>query len=162
LAGLYGIARQQMFDIKFNEEKFTVNLYRESLPLLIDHYNELATHNVELDPDVLLYLQLTDLGIFKVYTARLDSKLIGYNAFFVKPHIHYKGELLAQNDIIFLDYAYRGTKLGKQLILYTREELKKLGATLECYHVKEKLNFGPLLEHLGSELTDHLYVWRLN
>lgn len=109
-------------------------------PLLALHYDELCMHKevMELAPDWDRYYALENANRLLAFTARDDGRLVGYSVFFVDVHIHYKGNLTAVNDVIFLHKDYRsGTRGGTQLIDYSERSLKQLGGTVKCiWHIK--------------------------
>lgn len=151
-----------MSNLTYQEETFSPQLYKEIIPLLIQHYLELTPFDdIELSPDLDTYIQLSKMGIFVVYTARDGDKLVGYNAFFVKPHIHYRKEILAQNDVIFLGKEYRNFRSASRFIDYSADKLRERGASIESYHIKDQLNWGAILKRKGSKLLDHIWVRKL-
>lgn len=142
--------------MKFNLEKVR-DIIEEIEPLLHKHYEEIAHFKtIPLDPDYDQYLQLEELGVIRLFTARTDDGLlVGYAVFFVRANLHYKSSLQAAQDIIFIDPAHRGT--GAKFILWCDEQLKAEGVQAVYHHVKKAHNFGPMLERFGYELVDLIY-----
>lgn len=134
----------------------------ESKPLLQKHWDEISHYkDIPLDPDYDQYLKLEELGITRMFSARTkEGMLVGYALFLIRPHIHYKTCIMAYQDIIFIDPSRRG--IGMFFIQFCDEELKKEGINVVSQHVKNKFNFGPMLEKIGYELMDLIYVRRLN
>lgn len=131
--------------------------------LLQSHWAEVARdHDIPLEPDYEIYRLMEDKGSLRMYTAREieGGKLIGYNCFFVQPHLHYKSSIQASQDIIFIDKERRG--FGRRFINWCDEQLADEGVQKVMHHVKAKHNFGPLLESLGYELADLIYAKRLD
>lgn len=105
--------------------------------LLRAHWEEVA-HNREsipLDPDWSGYLEDERSGRFIAWSARKDGKLIGYNAFYVMKHRHYRSTSFAVNDVIFLAKHARGAA-GVALVIEVEKELKAMNVAKAFYHAK--------------------------
>lgn len=133
----------------------------EMAPLAEKHWNEVAHYkDIPLSPNVEQYLKLEELGLLRVYTARDGDRLVGYLVFFINYHMHYMSSLQANQDVFFVDPEYRG--FGSQFLMWCHEQLKKEGVQVVSQHIKAKHNFGPMLERLGYELVDLIYLKRLD
>lgn len=145
--------------------------------LIQEHYEELCAHRdiIKLAPDWTRYKALEDACKLLVYTVRDGGILVGYSVWFVDVHIHYSGQLFANNDIIFLSKSHRNVttwwtvtcstvkrwfgcapsnSTGKQLIAYSEAQLKLIGVTKAIWHIKFKLNWSPILFRRGYERED--------
>lgn len=149
--------------MKFQLETLTPEFIDEAFPLLVDHYNEIAHYkDIELAPDVEMYLKAQEHNKIRVYTVRDDEgKLKGYNIFFLGINMHYKKSLQAKQDIVFLDKAFRGQGIGLKFFVWCDEQLKAEGVDVVYHHLKAAHNFGPMLEKIGYELQDLIYSKRL-
>jgi GNAT superfamily N-acetyltransferase len=98
----------------------------------------------------------------RVYTARDDGRLVGYNAFFMRPSIHYRGSLQASNDVIFLLPEYRKGGVGRGLIEYGDACLRNEGCQVVMHHVKVNHDWTPLLARMGYEKQDIICSKRLD
>jgi len=145
----------------FNREIATPELFRELMPLLEKHYEEIAHHkDVPLDPDWQQYEKLEQINALRVFTARdADGRLVGYAVYFVRHNIHYRSSLQALQDILFIDPAVRG--FGAKFILWCDKQLAAEGVHITYHHVKAAHNFGPMLERLGYNLVDLIFTKRL-
>jgi len=119
--------------------------------LLKMHYQELTLNkeHVMLAPDWERYADLEKQGNLIIFTARDEGRLVGYSAFFINSHIHYKNNLFAINDVLFLHPDYRNNSCGARLIKYSDQELSKLGKVKILWHVKVSRDFRPILHRLG-------------
>jgi hypothetical protein len=124
---------------------------QEAQPLLERHYEELTKHKevVKLDPQWDQYASLERLERFVVFTARDEGNLVGYNAFFVQPHMHYAGLLVAQNDVFWLCEEVRRGTTALRFLRYSEDALKKMDVRKIVYHCKSSNNFAPILYRLG-------------
>lgn len=141
--------------IKFNTEK--VLYIKEELKSLLDkHYEELTLDKdvVKLDPIWSLYGELEEKNQFFLFTVRDEDVLVGYSAFFMKPHIHYKDLMVATNDVIFLKKEYRLGITGIKLLKYSEQKIKELGAKKITWHVKYLNDFRPILHRMGYSDED--------
>jgi GNAT superfamily N-acetyltransferase len=147
-------AREQISDV-VNEIK----------PLLEAHYHEIAHYpDIALKPDYQRYVQAEGTGILRIFTARVDGALIGYGIYFVHPSMQYSDSLQAQQHLLFVHPDYRKGSVGRRLIHFGDEQLRAEGVQVVIQHTKARadLNLGPLLERMGYELMDHIYVKRLD
>lgn len=146
--------------ISFQSESL-IDLQEEISPLLVKHFTEISHYpDILLNPDWDRYFALENGGLFKVFTAREEGVLIGYNAFFLNTNAHYKDSKQASQDVIFIDPSRRG--FGKLFIQWCDEQLKEMGIQVVYHHLKAKKNFGPMLETIGYELVDLIYAKRLD
>jgi hypothetical protein len=138
--------------IKFQCEP-VLQVKPEMEPMLEDHYQELTLHKdkIKLAPDWELYDKMEKTKNFYLLTARLEEQnnmLVGYSAWFVKTHIHYKETIVAANDVLFLHKDFRQGMLGIKLIKYSEQEMKKYAHKI-TWHVKGEPDFRPILHRMG-------------
>lgn len=147
--------------IQFAKESIK-DCYEESLPLLKEHWEEIAHFkDIPLEPDLENYLLAENNGMVRVFTARdEEKKLVGYAVYFVRKNMHYKSSLQAVQDILFITKSKRG--MGGRFILWCDEQLKNEGVQATYHHVKQAHNFGPLLERFGYQMVDLIYSRRLD
>ena len=119
--------------------------------LLAMHYDEIAAdkHLIKLDPDWGKYESLERDDSLRIFTARHEGKLIGYSVFFLAWHPHYKSNLFAQNDILYLHPDHRKGRDGIRLIHYSEEQLKKDRVDKIMWHVKVKNDWRKILARMG-------------
>ncbi len=140
-------------------------VFDEIKPLLRDHFQEIAHYpDIPLNPAYSQYFAAELHGQLRIFTARVQGKLVGYAIYFVRPSLHYQDSLQAQQDVLYLAPEYRRGKIGTELIEYADYELRCEGVQVVIQHVKAKkeLNFGPLLKRIGYELMDELWTRRLD
>lgn len=153
-------------DAVYATESLSDALWTEIQPLLLEHYHEIAHYrDIPLSPSREMYQRCFDNGGLRIFTARADGKLIGYLAVFVSVNMHYQTILSAAQDVLYVDPAYRGSRVGVRMIRHAHERLADEGVTILFQHVKAKegLNVGPLLtRYLGYELVDQIFAVRLD
>jgi hypothetical protein len=122
-------------------------------PLFRLHYEELTfgKGSIKLAPDIGRYHALERDGGLAIYTARDDGALIGYAAWFLVHHLHYRHNLYAINDLFYVDPARRSdTWLGFRFLRYIDRQLSgdpHIDAIK--WHVKVHKEFGSMLRRLG-------------
>jgi hypothetical protein len=123
----------------------------EAQVLLEQHYQELTLHKeyIKLSVDWDKYYKLESAGGFVLITARDKGKLIGYSAFFISNHIHYKNTKIAMNDVLFLHKDYRKGSAGIKLIKESEKIMKELNVSKIIWHVKLSNDFTPILKRMG-------------
>jgi GNAT superfamily N-acetyltransferase len=139
-------------------EPLSDKLIGEVQPLIELHYEELTLHKqvVKLDPDWNRYKSLADQKMITIITARDKGILIGYSLFFVSSHIHYKNNVMANNDVLYLHPEYRQGRTGLKLIRKCEQVLQELGVDKIIWHVKYAKDFRQILYRLGYEDEDAL------
>lgn len=149
--------------ISFGAEKLST-LWEEVFPLLVEHYKEVSKYqDIRLDPDISAYTALEEAGALAVYTARKqDGTLLGYAAYIIRVNMHYQSSLQAMQDVIFLTKEARKGMAGYKLIKYADQRLQELGVQIVYHHVKNKLDFGPVLARLGYEPVEQIWARRLD
>lgn len=149
-------------EVVFAKEPLTDALWDEALPLLFDHWKEVAHyHDIKLNPDRDSYNVNQQVGLLRCFTARQEGRLVGYSLFFVRPHLHYADTIFAYQDVIYVDPKARGST-GYRFICYCDAQLKAEGVNVVTQHIKAAHNFGKMLERQGYELMDLIYTKRLD
>lgn len=146
--------------MNYSQESYA-SIIGEIKPLLEEHYQEIATYkDIPLEPDWDMYQKLEEMSILNIFSARLeDNTLVGYAIYLVRPHIHYKSCVIAQQDILFITKEHRGQ--GMIFIMWCDEQLRKMGVNMTIQHMKASHNFGKMLERIGYDLMDLIYTRRL-
>lgn len=142
----------------FSEEPYSDILIGEMIPLWVRHHAETVQYvNIPLEPNTIAYQQAAKAGIVRIFTARIDGKLIGYQVFFVMPHLHSRHSLQATQDIIFIDREYRKGLTGYKFIKFCSDKLISDGVQVIYQHISAHHDFGPVLKRMGYELVDLVY-----
>jgi hypothetical protein len=148
--------------IDFKREPYSDSLIKEMKPLWEEHYEELALHkDFPLSPNLGIYQKCSEIGVLRLFTAREDKKLVGYQIFFVHPHSHFSGAIAAIQDLLFISSPMRRGLIGYQFLKWCDQELTDDGVNLVYQHVKKTHNYGPLLQRLGYAEHDIVYSRRL-
>lgn len=144
---------------KYARESYGM-VVKEIKPLLKKHWQEIARFkDIALDPNWEGYFGADRAGALRIYTARTDiGTLIGYGIFF-KGHLHYKGSFISTQDIFFVLPEHRGI-VGARLLQFCDAQLKAEGAQAVYQHVKKAHDFGPMLQRMGYEPVETVWVRR--
>jgi GNAT superfamily N-acetyltransferase len=130
----------------------------EFMRVLPGHYDELCvTKEFPFDPDWDAYDRMAAAGYLRTITVRNDSELIGYIAFFIQPHLHYKSCKVAYEDVYYLKPEYRKGRIGIKMFQYAESALKRIGVNRIIVHTKIHLDNSRLLEYLGYSWTDKVF-----
>ena len=99
--------------IQFALER-TADIKDEVKPLIEKHWQQVALNKdiVKLAPDWKQYSLLELAGMMRVYTARKDSKLVGYFAVIINKHLHYKNDTFAVCDVLYVDPEHKRVAQG--------------------------------------------------
>ncbi|MDB4893134.1 MAG: hypothetical protein JWL61_4989 [Gemmatimonadetes bacterium] len=159
-----------MVSVAFAREAVSADLLTEALPLLTEHWKEIATHaDIPLAVDTRTYIAAGEAGVVRLFTARLPDalyegkgSLVGYACFFVKPHMHYAGSVQAVQDVLYLHPAVRGGT-GAEFISWCDEQLRSEGVQVVHHHAKQAHpQLGKALERLGYQAVETVYSRRLD
>jgi hypothetical protein len=87
--------------------------------------------------------------------------LVGYIAFFVQPHLHYRHTLYAVEDAMMLSEAYRNGLHGYLMIAGAVDALRKLGVK-RCYcNEPPSSGIGRIYRRLGFNHAGNIWVCTL-
>ena len=152
-----------MQDINYSRE-YLSNVLAAAYPILEKQKNELAPYDdLTLKPDISGYITLEENGGLRIYTVRIDDKLVGYSVFILCHNMHYKYLKQAVNDIFYIDKQARGDGLGRMLIQYSEDQLKQEDINIIIYHVKEANPYlGEIAEAEGYPKLESIYQKRLS
>ena len=142
--------------IRFEVIKDIDSIRSEIEVLLEEHYAELTLDKdvMKLAPDWDKYNQLNNDGKLSVVAAYDDAEMVGYSVFFLNEHIHYKNNIIANNDVLFLKATYRLGMTGVKLIKYSEMILQNLGVSKVIWHIKQARDFRKLLHRMGYQDED--------
>jgi|SRR5271165_2514951 len=120
----------------------------EAGELLIRHKEEMATYDFPLAPDWDLYEKAEAIGLFRIYAARLEGKMVGYATFFVRKHLHYAATASwAFSDLVWLHPKLRGWGIGRQMAEFWEKDLREYGVAV--IHVDTKAAHQRLIHMLA-------------
>lgn len=141
------------------QQEFLVTARPDAQKLLEDHWEEIALNKgkIALNPDWEAYEALELSGKLKIFTARVNDRMIGYFVVLVGPNLHYKDHIFAVNDILYLDKNYRRGRTGIKLIKFAEQCLKEDGVSVLNINTKTHKPFDSLMEYLGFNLIERVY-----
>lgn len=157
-----------MVSVAFAREPISADLLTEALPLLTEHWREIATHaDIPLDVDTSAYLAAGEAGVVRLFTVRGERggvwrDLMGYALFFVRAHLHYTSSSQAVQDVVYLHPSIRGGT-GMDFLAYCDEQLRAEGVQVVHHHAKlAHPQLGKALERLGYQAVETVYSRRLD
>lgn len=130
--------------------------------MLNDHYQENAVHRDLLtrpDPDWAEYIALQNTGNLLLVVARDKEslELVGYSILIFRRHLHFKGVIIALDDLHYLKPDYRGVGNGTAMLAYAESVAKERGAEIFNLRHKAAQDHGSIFRDMGYQLTD--IVW---
>jgi hypothetical protein len=132
----------------------------EAKELFEKHYHEIAerTDVIKLDPDYAKYDDLANKNMLEVHTIRNDGKLVGYSLWFISQHIHYKNSLTVNSDILFISPEFRQGITGVKFIKWSTEKIKERNPQRIMFHVKDAVDYSPILKRMGAKHFESIYT----
>jgi len=135
--------------------------YKEALPLMEAHLRESDTsENHPLKLNINLLTELERQGMFRVMTARVNGKLVGYITWTITPDAESEGILIADQGAWYCDPEQA---LGRKLLDRSLKELKAAGIhSVHLHHPPsgrgQKL--GSLFKRIGAKPNQTRYsLW---
>lgn len=144
--------------IEYGVEKIQ-NAQHELGVLFDEHYdiNCPMPDKLKAEPDWERWFQLQDMDMFRLFTARKNSRLIGYIFLFIAPSFQYKTHLFAVVDMIYVRKQNRASGAGYYLLKYAEDYIKQLGVSVMGISTTVDAPFDKLLNRLGYELRERSY-----
>lgn len=150
--------------ITYAQEDFA-NYMLDAVPLWTEHFKEVALESMATKrpfaPDIRRYLALEESGNLAVFTAREDSKLVGYAVFIVNSPMHYKKTIYATNDALYIAPSARKGSVGIKFMKWCEQQLVMVSQNriqIVQWRTKADHNFGKVLEALGYAQDDIVYT----
>lgn len=144
-------------DYKFDLESAT-QVIEESYELWQEHHDELVGHNVKFLPDLQKYRNVEKAGLLRVFTIRLDGKLLGYSVYMVAHHHHRIQVIQAENTLFFITKNHRLGWLASKFIKYCEQHLFNHGIHQITMRTKVQASFGVLLKRLKYKEEEVVYI----
>ncbi len=144
--------------LRIQEEPFS-KWCREAVPLFEDHWREVGVDRdkIMLSIDFERLFLLERSRALSGFTARVDTRLIGYALFLCSRHLHYKEALYAYADVIYVAPEHRkSTGAGLGLIRFAERTLRGQGVAKIVYHIKLDHDFMPVMQKLGYEERERM------
>jgi hypothetical protein len=116
------------------------------------HWREagLMKDAMPLDIDVERYKLLDKTGAFKVFAMMFGGEPVGYAAYFVSPHLHYKSTVWAVSDTFYIAPEHRTLFTAIGLFRFVEQCLREDGA--EMMHTTTETSIpgaAKVLKYLG-------------
>lgn len=130
------------------------------MPLTQAHYEEvgLFVGSDKFELSIEPYLKVEQL--LRVFTMRVDGKLVGYCVFLVVPHSYYPSTIWAKQECLYVHPKHRGRRAAKFLI-WCDEKLRKDGVDVVYRGVNVKNDYSAILERMGYESIERCYMRKL-
>ena len=143
-----------------------ISIQREEYKDVIDYLNSLSTtmtretdlgHSYTPDVDHDQFLDLEDLGLLYVITARKDGEIVGFHISTIQNDIFYKTKKTAFVLFYYLDKKYRGNGNGLKLFEFADNEFKNIGVQRALMSRKVHINNEKLFTKLSYNLIESNY-----
>jgi hypothetical protein len=108
---------------------------------------------VPLEVDWDHYRQIERVGTYRIISARLGLRLVGYNSFFINRHSRHRGQTFAMNDVLYLTPDQRRGGAGVRFLRESDRMLKEAGAIKCQYGIKEHVRLGASRGTVGDLLA---------
>lgn len=129
-------------------------------PLAELHFQEIGeAQGFHFEPDLELYQRIEEAGSLVIYTARKQAALLGYQIFFLSPHLFSRGNTLATQNLLYMHPKARSS--GMSFIRWCDEHLKSIGVHIVRQSVTPHKDFRPVLERIGYEFSEWIYERRV-
>lgn len=151
--------------VQLNEEPWD-SFWPEADALAREHFAE-VDGGVELHrpykPDAARMRALSLMGLMRIYTARLDGKLVGYLTWMIMPDIESEGLVIAKQGAWFVTSKIKSQNIGYRLFERSIAELRLLGVQLMFPHHRLQgrgNGLGKFFRSFGAKEIQHEYsLW---
>ena len=143
-----------------------ISVQREEYSGVIDYLDNLSTtmtketdlgHSYTPDVDHDQFLDLEDMGLLHVVTARKDGEIVGFHISTIQNDIFYKTKKTAFVLFYYLDKKYRGNGNGLKLFEFADNEFKNIGVQRALMSRKVHINNEKLFTKLSYNLIESNY-----
>jgi hypothetical protein len=100
------------------------------------------------NPDVSRYIKSNEIGIYHLFTAREEGKLVGDIGAYITPSMHTQ-KTIAQEDTWYLLPEYRKGRNAILFLRFAEDKLKEYGVEEIYTTTKTNRPTGKLMEYLG-------------
>jgi GNAT superfamily N-acetyltransferase len=106
--------------------------------LFLEHYQEIARDKdvMKLAPFWLRYYALEEEGKLVALAAFDEDRIIGYAVSILEQHLHYSGQRVLFNDVVFVTKSHRKGDIGLRLIWRLENLARENGCAKIAFHVK--------------------------
>lgn len=104
------------------------------------------------------YRQVQQAGMLLLTTARFEGLLVGFALYLVIDHPHHQGTRSAECDAIAINVSLRGNQIGRSLIDFSTDYLRRLGVSFVTHRYRTCYNTEPIFPKLGFRLIEHVYM----
>lgn len=94
-----------------------------------EYCQEIQFPDLKGDPDLDLYERSEFFGSFKAVGVMEGRRLLGFATYFITPEPHFRGQIIAMSDCLWVEPARRKTGLGLILIQGAERFAKEDGCT---------------------------------
>ena len=146
--------------MNYSHEYMDDSLMDEMEELWKSHWNEVANFQdkIKLAVDRESYIQMQQVGLYQTIVVRDDSgSLVGYIGFIISVHPHYKDNLFASMDNVFIHKEYRKGFAGIRLFKTAEKLLKELGVDIIMMRTKKHFDLSPIFERMGYVEMERVY-----
>lgn len=155
-----------MLEIKLNLESWQ-ECKLEALALARLHADEIGEEEVEPrrrhEIDSGLMEMLSNSLVLRIYTARVDSKLVGYLTWNISLDVESRGLVIAQQGGWFHDSECKSFGLAWKLFQFSIDDLRAYGVQQIFPHHRllgRGRHLGKFFERLGAKPLQHTYsLW---
>lgn len=126
-----------------------------------------SRHRTEIDflpgqrfaPQRQRYETMEAVGAYKLFTARVAGRIVGYSGHFVMPHAFLPDTVWGVQDMIYMLPEYRGRPAARFLV-WADLELQSIGVRVIMRTVNKRLDWSRILAKMGyvAEETGYMKV----
>ena len=133
----------------------------DATALFSQHWVECACwkDKIKLNVDKERYLAANAAGIARAYTMRDDDgTLVGYAGVILNKHLHYKDDVFAMVDVLYIEPEYRNGLSAVKFMKWVEANIKEIGVSVMTYHIKSFHDYPAIFERLGFEKIEYIYA----
>lgn len=113
-------------------------------------------HSLGYNPDKEGFLSYDRGGMFRLFTARIDGRLVGHLGFLVYPSRHTQTRT-ANEDFFYVRQEHRGAGVAADLLRFGLLELRDEGVDQVTFSDKQPSDLEPFLKKFGFKFVSKQY-----
>ncbi len=139
--------------------EYLSDMKEELTDLIVSHGEEIKGDGptIVFDPNWGDYLDLEDVGLHFIVTARTDKELVGYASVITGKDIHHKDKVVSSMDAIFVNPEYQDTSIGSYLILAAENYCRDAGSSKLSVTLHKHLPHDNLVEDLEFTFVEKVF-----
>lgn len=137
------------------EEERLSEAWDELVPLFDDHTRETSRwREASANPDRDLYAMADNMGMYRMWIARIDGEPVGYCGMWLRWHPHHKDVLQASCDVLYVHPTRRKSTIALRLIRRAEDDCVRDEVCEIHFSVRPEADYSAMLRRRDYEIRE--------